>query len=276
MPRWHPASDAVSRDSPPAAASGPKRPRQSTATGEQGGRQPGPMDSTGRGNPHPIRHPHLSRASWILASSSRSWVSCFLYVVRGHRGLLVFQLVDGLLDLFFSFEQRTFGGSLRGGRVSAQPHQRECASQLAFAVFGGGALLAFTLARIFQHRMFGGQPFLRVERTRWSCAARNGNASSAEMASFLSASAAGSRKRFGPVAGEHRGVLLGARLGSGDDDAVGLAQKLDGTTAGTGHIDDQLPGGGNVVQQRRQLGAGDIRTGEIELILHPVVASRGR
>ncbi len=62
-------------------------------------------------------------------------MSCCLILGLRHGGLIVFQLVDGLLQLFLLIEQRALGRIVRGGGVRAQPHHGERGREAAFAVF---------------------------------------------------------------------------------------------------------------------------------------------
>ena len=98
-------------------------------------------------------------------------------------------------------------------------------------------------------------------------------ASSAEMVSFLSISAAGSRNASTQIAREHRRVLFRAGFRRGNDGAVVLLERADRAAAGAGHIDHQLPARGNPVQQRRQFRRRNIRTRQIELVFRAVESS---
>ena len=60
------------------------------------------------------------------------------------------------------------------------------------------------------------------------------------MTSFLSASAAGSRKAFDEIAREDGGVFLRAGFGRGDHHALGFLQNRNRAAAGAGHVDDGL------------------------------------
>ena len=117
---------------------------------------------------------HLSIASCTLASSQQKLRELLLVLVGGHGGLVVLQLVDGLLELLLLFEQRALGGIARGGRIRAQAHQRESSGQLALAVFGAGVALALALAGVFQHGSARWPGASACRRTRWSCARRSG------------------------------------------------------------------------------------------------------
>ena len=86
-----------------------------------------------------------------------------------------------------------FRGSLdlRCGR--AQVQQREASRGQTLAVFRRRHFHAFCLAGIFDQRMLGGQAFLRLEKFRGLLFGVP-EASRAVIISFLSVSAAGSRK----------------------------------------------------------------------------------
>ena len=87
-----------------------------------------------------------------------------LFVLGGvHGRLLILQLIDGVLDLLFLVEQRALVGIPRRRRIGAESHHGKRGGKLSLAVLRLRVPLAFALARVFQHRVLGGQPLLRVE-----------------------------------------------------------------------------------------------------------------
>ena len=78
---------------------------------------------------------------------------------------------------------------------------------------------------------------------------------------------------LGPVAREDRGVLLRAALGRRDHDAVGFPQRRDRPAARTGHVHHKLARGRDAVEQPGKLGSGDVRPGNVELVIDSVVSA---
>ena len=120
---------------------------------------------------------HLSIASCAFASSSSKRRQLLLVIVRRHQRFLILQRIDLVFDVFLLRDQLPLRriGHHRRSRPELQQRKRR------------GVLLIVHL------RMLGRQPLLLGVELRRSSSRAYWKASSAEMVSFLSISAAGSR-----------------------------------------------------------------------------------
>ena len=117
---------------------------------------------------------HLSSSAWVLASSSNKRASCFLYSIDRHGRLLVLQASICCSRSSFCASSFCFSGVVGDLLRAPDPQHRNARRQQAFAIFRRGSSLRLRPSGVFEHRVFGRQPLLRLVEIRCLLLAHSG------------------------------------------------------------------------------------------------------
>ena len=142
-----------------------------------------------------------------------------------HGGLIVFQFLDRLLDLFLFASIADLAGSRAAAALAPNRTTGKAPASLPTPFSAVGVLLAFALAGVFEDGMLGGQPLLGVEELS-GLLLREAEGFERGDGFVLVGIGRGIAQCLCPVAGKDRGVLFRTGLGGSNDHAVELAERV--------------------------------------------------